>query len=427
MAMPTTQAERALFVACETEASFLQLRKQNVLWSRSSSDPHSTSRGISWQVLAFISDRFLLSVDGDGRSVIIWDTSLWSMTCPTTWAHYTLQTFVGHVEHRSKLYIADMHTHEGHRSVVIHSISLSDAQFGVNENDDKRLHWEAEFPLRESESFKHMDPDTCRAILYESPTSICVVYWGDNNRRSTMSIQSDDVDENWNGILSSQFCGPYILCFRVRSVEAYPIPTDGSTPCPLPVLRHRFGAVSFRSVSLSRVRISHCPSGDAYDIFMLSNDVYQGMFHYYIRVTTVPVPAMFVQVLAMGTILMPDIPPTISWGNMIRLMFFQSWSLGSAGLRGVWVDRQRGSIERRVVAFTTDPMELQEKDNEMSYVAEAGGVVSSGYSPEVPTMDGKVIHFISSCDLRDDVTICAVSDWTGRIALGSRMGTITLL
>ena len=207
----------------------------------------------------------------------------------------------------------------------------------------------------------------------------------------------------WNGITSLRFCGPYILCFRVRSVEAYPIPDNTSIIHPLPVLRYWFGPVSFRVMSLSHVRASRCPSGEVYSIFMLTNDVYQGMFHYRIRVAVSPVPSMSVHILAKGGIhmasdslpSMPGIDIRYTQEDIIRQMFVATWSLGSAGLRGVWVDRQRGSIDRRVVAFTTRPPRLRTKG-----AHENTPDVTPENIDEVPSVEGNVVHVNSSYDLR---------------------------
>lgn len=307
-------------------------------------------------------------------------------------------------------------------SAVIYSVPLP--PLGTSENNQGRLHSEAEFPLGETELLKDMDPYSGRALLCFAPTSLHIVHWRDDNRRSTVNIQMDDHDEGvsivslargsypyahlipqWNGITSLRFCGPYILCFRIRTVEAYPVPMDTPTVNSLPMLRHRFGPVCFRAVSLSRVRVSRCPSGEVYTIFMLTNDVYQGMFHYRIRITTSPVPSMSVKVLAKGGIRISQPPPLIpgtsiryALDDVVRRMYISSWSLGSAGLRGVWVDRQRGSIDRRVVAFTTHPNRLCAKE---APSVPGEDLVPGGDAPnEVQAMDGKVVHVISSYDLR---------------------------
>lgn len=301
-------------------------------------------------------------------------------------------------------------------SAVIYSVPLP--PLGASENHQGCLHPEAEFLLRETELLRDMDPYSGRALLHFPPASAHVVHWREDNRRSTIDIQLDNLDDGvsfvslargwypharsmpqWNGITSLRFCGPYILCFRARSVEAYPVPTDTPAANPLPMLRHRFGPVCFRAVSLSHVRVSHCPSGEVYTIYMLTNDVYEGIFHYRIRVTTKPVPSMSVKVLAKGGIRMSEPLPLIpgtdiryTLDDIIRSMFVSTWSLGSVGLRGTWVDRQRGSIDRRVVVFTTHPSRLCTK--------EVSSSVPGEHSDEVPAMDGKVVHVISSYDLR---------------------------
>ncbi|KAH0836449.1 hypothetical protein J3R83DRAFT_8056 [Lanmaoa asiatica] len=436
VAMSSPQAERVLLAASKVEASFLELGGRIPYHIPAVKQPYSSMHAstCSWRVLTFVSDRFILSVDNN--AVIIWDTSTIASSSPVVasspWAHFTLSHLIGYADCFSTLYIAISRDHADHQSAVIYSVPLP--PLGVGENFHGRLHWEAEFQLHETERLKDMDPHSGRALFHCPPASINILHWRDDNRRSTISVQLGDLDEGWNGITSLRFCGPYILCFRLRSVEAYPIPTDALIANPLPILRHRFGPVCFRSVSLSHVRVSHRPSGKAYTIFMLANDVYQGMFHYHIRVTTTPVPSMSVKVLAKGSIRMEP-PPLIPGTNMrytlddiIRRMFVSTWSLGSAGLRGVWVDRQRGSIDRRVVAFTTHPSRLRAPE---APSAAENDSVSGGDTPDAPdgvaTMDGKVVHVISSYDLRDDITICAVSEWTGRIALGSRVGGILLL
>ena len=185
---------------------------------------------------------------------------------------------------------------------------------------------------------------------------------------------------------------------------------------------------------------------------MLTNDVYQGMFHYRIRVTTTPVPSMSVHVLAKGSIptseplpLVPGTDVRYTLEYIVKRMFFATWSLGSAGLHGVWADRREG-INQRVVAFTTHPSRLRTRG---AALVRREDSVSGGDKPdEPPTMDGKVVHVITSHYLRgtwsfvvdcgidygrsclflfqDVITIYAASEWTVRVALGSRVGAILL-
>lgn len=131
------------------------------------------------------------------------------------------------------------------------------------------------------------------------------------------------------------------------------------------------------------------------------------MFHYRIRITTAPISAISVRVLAKGSIKpsepLPLIPGTdvrYTLENIIKRMFVSTWSVGSAGLRGVWVDRQRGSIDRRVVAFTTHPNRLRSG----SVADKDSDLVKS--EDEAPTMDGRTVYVISSYDLRGTRRLC---------------------
>jgi hypothetical protein len=72
----------------------------------------------------------------------------------------------------------------------------------------------------------------------------------------------------------------------------------------------------------------------------------------------------------------------------------------------VCVDRQRGSIDRRVVAFTTHPSRL--RTTEAALVPGEDSVSGGDEPDEPPIMDGKVVHIIASYDLRG---ACIVRGW----------------
>jgi len=348
-----------------------------------------------------------------------------------------LPNLVCYADYHSTLYLSSVH--KDHKSAAIYSVPLP--PLGETDSNHGQLNLEAEFPLLEGEVLKHVDPYSGRVLLYSPQTLIHILHWREDNKRSAIPVQLEDEDQAWNGITSLRFCGPYVLCFRVRSVEAYPIPTDCPSVKPLPTLRHRFGPVCFRVVSLSNVRASRSASSEVYSVFMLANDIHQGMSHYHIRVTIAPVPSLSVLILAMGTILDPPllIPGTserFSMEDTVRRIFVSTWSLGPVGLRGVWVDRHRGNINRRVVAFTTHPNRLcvgkgpatSENKGAVLFGLAAGDAVDVSESDEeAPEIQGKIVYEIDSLDLRDDVTICAVSEWTGEIALCSRGGAISIL
>lgn len=88
---------------------------------------------------------------------------------------------------------------------------------GPSEKYHGSLHWEAEFPLRETHLLKHIDPYSGRVLLYCSQTSIQILHWRDGNRRSTISLQSDDLDQGVR--IVSLAGGSYPHCARHTLVE----------------------------------------------------------------------------------------------------------------------------------------------------------------------------------------------------------------
>ena len=88
---------------------------------------------------------------------------------------------------------------------------------GPSEKYHGSLHWEAEFPLRETHLLKYIDPYSGRVLLYCSQTSIQILHWRDGNRRSTISLQSDDLDQGVRIVSLAR--GSYPHCARHTSVE----------------------------------------------------------------------------------------------------------------------------------------------------------------------------------------------------------------
>ena len=78
--------------------------------------------------------------------------------------------------------------------------------------------------------------------------------------------------------------------------------------------------------------------------------------------------------------LIPGIDARYTLGDMTRQMFVSAWSLGSAGM---WIDRQKGSINQRIVEFTANPSQLCTKES--SSVPGEDSVPGGDVLDEVPT------------------------------------------
>ncbi|KAF8056067.1 hypothetical protein FPV67DRAFT_675892 [Lyophyllum atratum] len=71
----------------------------------------------------------------------------------------------------------------------------------------------------------------------------------------SISTQSDDLDELLNGIVGARIMGPYVVLFKSRSIELYPLVArqsqarTTSNSHQLQVLKHQFSTLTFRSLS----------------------------------------------------------------------------------------------------------------------------------------------------------------------------------
>ncbi|EPQ56745.1 hypothetical protein GLOTRDRAFT_121088 [Gloeophyllum trabeum ATCC 11539] len=234
----------------------------------------------------------------------------------------------------------------------------------------------------------------------------------------SISVRSEDLDELWNGIVGVRFCDAHILCIKTRSVELYPLPPlpiSSSAPAPRvpPTTSRAFPNTTFRGVSISR------PSPSSpHSISFLAYDVLRGLFHYTISLPSPspsPSPAGELAVRLAGVHALTSLArsPSVSAlaaeisGRNTGRGFVSACALGPEGRRGVWIERTRGSTRRSVVVFSaTTPL---------------------GCEGEGGEIDGRPVYEVGSYDLRDDLTHCAFSEVTGRIALGTRSGHIQVL
>ncbi|KAF8834880.1 hypothetical protein BDN67DRAFT_975679 [Paxillus ammoniavirescens] len=414
--MSVPEIERVLLTAFQVEKSFLVPREhmKHIM-------PSSNADKASLRYLSFVRDCFVLSADNT-MVISLWEISeLSSSTMVPSYpcARVSLPAWdlLTHSlsTDRSTLYIAVTRLQRAR----IYTISLDSNLPNANKY---RLQFNliADFDMRMRDAIKCIDPESSLVLLYYTARSVDIMNWR-TNARATVTI--NDGGEVWNDVTALRFCGPYFLCFRINSIEVYPLPagflvSGSSRPDSLPILHHKFPNMTYRRVSLSDMRSRHHPSGDIHTVFVLANDWFRGILHYQVDVKISPAPSISVKLLAMRRVDLRednDSDPLFNIG--VGGGFVSTWALGSVGLRGVWVGRQTGAIDRKVVAFTTYPSKLRS----------AAQLSPEGAPNEPPDMDGKVVLAITSYDLRDDVTICAISEFTGRIALGSRAGNISLI
>ncbi|KAG6370051.1 hypothetical protein JVT61DRAFT_12572 [Boletus reticuloceps] len=378
-------------------------------------------------------------------AVMIWDTMTLAVVVPSRlqtspWAHFRCQTSLATWTGYSALYIAIGRVHADHTSAVIYSVPLPSLR---KMNTTRAITSKSRVSILDNEMLKHMDR-TRAVFCYDRPypfnsiNSIkrCVSYVGSciaSHRHAYTSVERGHI---------LRFCGPYILCFRVRAVEAYPIPTNPPQPIPSPC----FGTDSAPSASApypsptsacrtARRRVTSTLStcSPTTSTKACSTTASASPRRLYLPCRCASLRGEYFPVGAPAAHAGTETRYTLE--DIIRRMFVSTWSLGSAGCAGCgWIGREGASIggwwrlRRTRVGCGARRREWTDEDA----------------SDEPPTMDGKVVHVISSYDLqgtclyafeispdleclKDDVTSCAVSEWTGRIALGSRIGAISLL
>ncbi|KAH9924828.1 hypothetical protein B0H21DRAFT_895083 [Amylocystis lapponica] len=274
-------------------------------------------------------------------------------------------------------------------------------------------------------------PDNKLAV-FSLTSSVTLVDWS-THQRWTLGTNAEE-DELWNGIIGAQILSPHhILCVKVHSIELYTLPALPPAPAPSPhtppadtyvpatLLIHSFPYNSFRGVSFSAPDRSP-PAADT-SLTLLAFDVLRGLFHLHVALQ-LPAPGaapahMSVRLLAAHLVAVPvdaAVPRAPRSGLSAGARgFVSACVLGATGRRGVWVERQRGNVRRRVVGFRAGSGE------------ELGEEAQAHEEPDVPPIEGRMVYEVNSYDLRDDITHCTLAEATGRIALGTRDGRIQVL
>ncbi|OAX33803.1 hypothetical protein K503DRAFT_859575 [Rhizopogon vinicolor AM-OR11-026] len=392
--------------------------------------------------LAFVSDRYLLCLASEGR-ISLWKISdvftPFAAEVVATFASSTWYPCAYHLNAAGSV-LAIALTHVEGLAARMLTISLNTDSFP--ELSSPRLVTPGEFSILPSQLIRAINVDLEIALLSNMMTSFDIVNWR-TKAQATVALRNDDpVEDLWNLMCAMRICGPYVLVFRMHTVEAYPLPPHissevGERSDILPLLRCRYPQANYHRASLAKNTCIKDDESEIYGLPMLANDPLHGMFHFHVKLTVRPLPSLSVSLLGIRpmTIASPQLvasqlpenqpdPALLGIARDTR-SFVSAWALGDHGRRGVWVGRSRASTNRSVVAFTSprDVNSVIEGDRMGS-----NNSLQANEDSEGPMLiDGHLIKTIQSYDLRDDITVCAVSDTTGRIALGARGGSITII
>ncbi|EIW79016.1 hypothetical protein CONPUDRAFT_145211 [Coniophora puteana RWD-64-598 SS2] len=470
--------EKLVVASLQVERSWLLPRPRILTRLVSPSAPMRSELSLS--SLEFVRDRYLLAVYEQGM-VDLWymDTD---MDKDGQWKDMKLYAWYAFDEDLGVLSSAHEVSVSEDGEVLYVAVTL--AEVFITRIISIRLDAESANTIQRFDVVNGVDlssPRVVRAIdvesgiaLFSHVSSMDVVNWRTNTSVPITVHADDDLEELWNGITAMTFCGPYIVCFRARSIELYPIPslpdTAPSSYTPhyphLPVLIHRFSHITFRRVSVSHRRPSPSTSPSSslptsYTLSFVGYDVFHGLFQCLLTLTLAPVPSLTFALAALHPVGiardMVHAYASVFGAGAGKPAFVGAWALGPQGRRGVWVERMRESLTTSLYAFSWDRTRqnvrprlkesvvvgegpedgdgavddsdavdgiVVETEAESSDEEEVGFVrVQTG----VPLMDGKIVMEVPSIDLREDITLCALSEATGRIALGLRSGSIKIV
>ncbi|EMD39177.1 hypothetical protein CERSUDRAFT_93221 [Gelatoporia subvermispora B] len=309
--------------------------------------------------------------------------------------------------------------------------------------------------------------------VFSLSSILAVVDW--NSRIRWIVDNADTADgELWNGIIGAKFITRnHILCMKTHTIDLYTIPSL-SSPSPddqhgfrapdahiqAPVITHVFRDMTFRGVSFSEPQFITFPSSTSEsprlrsEVSFLAYDVLRGLFRYKVTLDLPPTdvasnardspapPYMSVRLLAAHHMAVPVSTPISKDAKPPRVPrsgltpgargFVTACALGPAGLRGIWIERRRGSVRRGIVGFRAIPAmidydEVPEVDPVLvSSNSQDGESDTEWWNGSEPAIDGHTVYEVNSYDLRDDIIQCAFSEATGTIALATRHGDLKI-
>ncbi|KAG2346795.1 hypothetical protein BDR05DRAFT_997191 [Suillus weaverae] len=443
--LSTLQLERLIKTAMHVEQVWLLPRKDSFLVKERCDSDDIENSVPRVRYLAFVSDHYLLSLAVGSEGKI----NLWKIN--DVFAPFAAEVFVTYAS--STWYPCAYHlntagsvlaialTHVELVAARVLTISLDTSR--SSESSPPLLVTRGEFSIFPPQVIRAIDADLELALLSNTALSFEVVNWR-TKVQATVALRANDPGDLWNGITAMRICGPYILVFRMHTVEAYPLPSHissgvGERSDILPQLTFRFPhTMTYRRVSLTKTTRIEEDESEIYGLSALANDLFHGIFHSYVELTVRPLPSLSVLPLGVRPMaiasaqfvaaplpedLLPPLAPPVPFGIVQdRRTFVSAWALGDYGRRGMWVTRSRTNMIRTVVAFT-NPRDVSNTSGEGRVWSDDS--LQANVDSEMPRLiHGQVVHDIP---LRDDITVCAVSDTTGRMALGSWAGSITIL
>ncbi|KAF6743005.1 hypothetical protein DFP72DRAFT_935827 [Ephemerocybe angulata] len=329
----------------------------------------------------------------------------------------------------------------------IFTIDLTEPEIKISMN--------RQIPLESPKMLHAIDP-ALDLLALSASSKVQLMNISDRRGDVVVPAYPETHDDLWNGINAARFMGPYILVARTRTIELHHV---FSALCPhgprTPSLMHSFPMTTFKDVSFS-----DCKAGpNSLEMTMLVYDIIQGLYQYRIEVHNPAEDEVHPRLSVTQTGLYPlglplqasinlaprsesdssssptsppETPtPTFSHTHFLQNIghlahgtsavqsrgFLSTFAMGPQGHRAMWVERRRGGVAREIQVWS--------RRREGAAPPSAAWVYHFGADCE--EMEKKVVYTINSFDLREDIICCAFSESRGIIALGNRLGNISVL
>ncbi|KAJ7777160.1 hypothetical protein B0H16DRAFT_1853488 [Mycena metata] len=251
-----------------------------------------------------------------------------------------------------------------------------------------------------------LDPNRCLIVLSSSTGTLDIVGWGHRTDNGHISLDEDDTEDLYNGVVALRFLGSHFLAIRTHTIELHLCDGEALQPASdVQPLRHRLphplreGAVSISDVLFTvisglstRMKLNALAyDGHTLSCYAITIDIPR---------TTVDSPP------AMDVTLVGEMrPPRVQLQSLTRSSSFVSaHALGRQGIRAMWIQRDNLTLTRHVRLCTLNRNATWHE------------------------MDTAVNAFLlPSYDLREDLTHCALGEISGHVALANRSGQVFLL
>ncbi|KAJ6580857.1 hypothetical protein B0H19DRAFT_1060565 [Mycena capillaripes] len=291
---------------------------------------------------------------------------------------------------------------EGQYQTVLYSINI-----GTSYSTDNIFNLVESFSYSTPRTILAIDIANCFLVLSSSTWTLDILRWDmKKENTSTICLDDNDTEESYNGVVALRLLGSHCLAIRTHTIELH-LWDNGLRSQKIQHRLHfpfRDGAVSVSEIIAPGPTSTSELLSERIHINILAYDGHS-LACYAVAIDLPGVmsvgapPAM--EVTRIGEVC----PAPTQLTPLTRSHWFVSaHTLGPQSIRAMWIERHNLTMTRHVRLCT---LNRNTTWHEMNAATNA--------------------FLLSSYDLREDLTHCALAELSGHIALGNRSGHVFLL